>query len=111
MDGGAGRGKKRKKKKEKRIERPTHHCAFTVPSSSSVLYGPAMRTGYCEKSHKHCSQLTSLNLQGCSNVAVAALDKLAAGCPHLATLNLFECNNVTDTWLEKIAAVLPHLWR
>jgi F-box/leucine-rich repeat protein 2/20 len=50
-----------------------------------------------------CSNLLSLNLQGCFNVTDANIICLAESCPNLHTLNLQKCFKISDTSITKLA--------
>ena len=56
-----------------------------------------------------CSQLSSLNLEGCSKITDAAVVAVAAGCPQLTTLNLGcgnlgGCGKITDAAVVAVAS-------
>ena len=51
-----------------------------------------------------CSQLSSLNLEGCSKINDAAVVAVAAGCPQLTTLNLRGCDKITDAAVVAVAS-------
>ena len=50
-----------------------------------------------------CSQLSSLNLEGCSITDVAVV-AVAAGCPQLTSLNLRYCAKITDAAVKAVAS-------
>ncbi|KNC55804.1 uncharacterized protein AMSG_12426 [Thecamonas trahens ATCC 50062] len=56
-----------------------------------------------------CPNLTSLGLNGCSNITDAAVVALAGGCPNLTTLNLYNCSNITDAAVVALAGGCPNL--
>ena len=43
-----------------------------------------------------CSQLSSLNLEGCGKITDAAVVAVASGCKQLTSLGLARCSNITD---------------
>ena len=51
-----------------------------------------------------CSQLSSLNLEGCSKINDAAVLVVAAGCLQLTTLSLSLCGNITDAAIKAVAS-------
>ena len=51
-----------------------------------------------------CSQLSSLNLEGCGKITDAAVVAVAAGCPQLTALYLNCCHNITDAAVVAVAS-------
>ena len=43
-----------------------------------------------------CSQLQSINLEGCAKVTGAGISALGQGCGQLQIVNIFRCGKVTD---------------
>jgi hypothetical protein len=57
---------------------------------------------------KECTQLTSLNLQGCEQITNKGLKSLK-GLNRLSSLNLWGCKEITDEGLGDLLKELPHL--
>ena len=56
-----------------------------------------------------CTQLSSLNLEGCEKISDAAAVALASWCPQLVTLDLGACHNITDAAVVAVASGCPQL--
>ena len=51
-----------------------------------------------------CSQLSSLNLEGCGKITDAAVLAVASGCKQLSSLDLGRCGNITDAAVVAVAS-------
>ena len=58
-----------------------------------------------------CSQLSSLNLEGCGKITDAAVLAVASGCKQLTALDLSGCKNITDAAVVAVTSGCKQLGR
>ena len=50
-----------------------------------------------------CPLLSSITLDGCSNITDVGVSALAQGCRQLSSINLRFCHNITDVGVSALA--------
>ena len=64
---------------------------------------------YCEALSMSHSNLSSIDLSGCSLLTDKGTSSLSNSCPNLVAVDLQNCHNVTDSGLARLVTALPKL--